>query len=382
MYDVNQSGDVTVEDVTTVVDKVKANVAVAQTQQYVTAEVLTSLFSTILDKLKTLEERMHALEAKVGIEEPTVPQQAASFEVATKSLKVGETYTQNVTSSSDGSVSYFSSNPSVATVDTSTGLVTAVADGEAIITAVISASSAYSALAASYTVLVEEANMHNGHEYVDLGLPSGTKWAKFNIGATNIYDCGDYFAWGETTGYNSGKNNFSWITYKYYESGMKIDNEGFEVVLNGVTKYAKSSNPGYDGFFDDKTFIEPNDDAATVNWGDGWYIPSQSDWDELKNKCTWIWVTLNGVNGYKVSGTNGNYIFIPAAGWYDGTKLSGKSTYCSCWSSSLGVNSYGAYNVILYSSSISSNSTGYANINLGPFNGNRCFGRSVRPVFK
>ena len=149
----------------------------------------------------------------------------------------------------------------------------------------------------------------NNHEYVDLGLPSGLKWATCNVGATTPEEYGDYFAWGEVepkTTYNTG-------TYKYYDD-------------SNLTKYTSN---------DSKTVLDPEDDAATVNWGGAWRMPTKAEQDELRTKCTWDWTTQNGVNGYKVTGPNGNSIFLPAAGYVFGGPLVNAGSDGGYWSSSL-----------------------------------------------
>ncbi len=149
---------------------------------------------------------------------------------------------------------------------------------------------------------------HNGHKYVDLGLPSGLKWATCNVGATTPEEYGDYFAWGEV----ESKATYNWDTYKYYGG-------------SNVTKYTGN----------DKTVLDPEDDAATANWGGVWRMPTKAEQDELRNNCTWDWTIQNGVNGYEVTGPNGNSIFLPAAGYmYVGT-LNGAGSYGYYWSSSL-----------------------------------------------
>lgn len=347
VYDTNQNDDVSVSDIIEVVEKVKMNVDATSTQQYVTADLLSSLFSTILNKLNALEIRMSALEAKIGIETPDVPQQSSSFEIANKNMKVGDTFTQLVTSNSNGTVMYISSNPSVATVDANSGLVTAMTSGETIITAIIAATSTCNAMAASYTVVVDESNMLNGYEYVDLGLPSGTKWAKHNIGAESMLDCGDFFAWGDIKGYKSN-HTFSLANDIWYktETESYVDNDGFSVenTYEGYTKYVLECDKvhGFKGFFDDKSTLELADDAANIIWGQGWKIPTKENFDELLEQCSWTWTSLNGVSGYKVtSKVNSNYIFLPA------TKLSknGKSLYQYYWSSTLnnGSSQYGSH---------------------------------------
>lgn len=133
---------------------------------------------------------------------------------------------------------------------------------------------------------------HRGHAYVDLGL--SVKWATCNVGAESPEDSGDYFAWGEV----KPKENYSWDTY---EHGTRIK--------NNLTKYNSSDN---------KTILDPENDAAHVNWGGKWRMPTKEEQDELCNNCTWTWTKQNGVDGYNVIGPNGNSIFLPVTGYmYD-----------------------------------------------------------------
>ena len=153
------------------------------------------------------------------------------------------------------------------------------------------------------------------HEWVDLGLPSGTLWATCNVGANSPEEYGDYFAWGET----EPKTTYSWSTYKYCK--------GTETTM---TKYCTSS---YYGTVDNKTELEPSDDAATVNWGPDWQMPSYEQCKELTNGSytTTTITTLNGVEGRMItSKSNGNSIFLPATG-YDSYR--GSTVYY--WSRSL-----------------------------------------------
>ena len=183
----------------------------------------------------------------------------------------------------------------------------------------------------------EEAGKHKGHEYVDLGLPSGLKWATCNVGANAPEDYGYYFAWGET----QPKENYDWSTYKY---GTNYDQ---------LTKYCYDSDHGKDGFTDNKTVLDPEDDAAHVNWGGSWRMPNEVEQDELRNNCSWTWTTQNGVNGYKVTGPNGNSIFLPAASCMHGGTLDGAGAYGYYWSSSLYAdNPYFAYRVHFVSDSV------------------------------
>lgn len=343
IYDTNQSGDITVSDVTAVVDKAKSGVSTTSTQQYVTAEDLKIILQDIYNKLANIE-------ATSGGDGTHNVSPSASFNLAKKNMKVGETFIQTVTTNSNGTVMYFSTNTSVAKVDANSGLVTALTYGETIITAVVASSSPYEALSASYTIVVEEPNILNGHEYVDLGLPSGNKWAKCNIGAEQITDGGLYFSWGDTQGYDS-HHDFTLNNDKWYKSESEsfIDSDGFNVVntYTGYTKYVKESDAkyGFKGFYDNKSILEPCDDAATINWGEGWKMPQKEDYTELLSNCTWTWTSLNGVSGYKVkSGINNNYIFLPATK----KSSSGQSYFEDYWSStSSGSSIYGSHANIL-----------------------------------
>ena len=187
---------------------------------------------------------------------------------------------------------------------------------------------------------------------VDLGLPSGIKWASYNVGASKPEDCGGYYAWGET----ETKREYTWETYKWC-NGSK----------NTMTKYCIDSSYGT---VDNKTVLEPEDDVAHVKWGGSWRMPTDAEQQELIDECTWVWTTLNGVKGYKVTGPNGKSIFFPAAGNRSGTDVSYRGTDGDYWSSSLrsyGIN-YFAYH-LNFSSSEPDCSGSY-----------RYFGRTVRPV--
>ena len=142
----------------------------------------------------------------------------------------------------------------------------------------------------------DEPKTPEDHEYVDLGLPSGTLWATCNVGADSPEEYGYYFAWGET----APKDLYSWATYKW---------------CNGTnTTIKKYCTDGNFGTVDGKTELEPEDDAAYVNWGSKWRMPTLEQLQELLNNCTWQWIQRNGVNGQLVTGPNGNTMFLPAAG--------------------------------------------------------------------
>ncbi len=147
------------------------------------------------------------------------------------------------------------------------------------------------------------------HEYVDLDLPSGTLWATCNVGASSPQDIGLYFAWGETEGHGNDLSDgylFDWNNYKWAEV---LDDESY------FTKYCVDGRRGLDGFSDNKYFLDPEDDAATVHWGDQWRTPSSSQFKELRDLCNWEQEEVHGVQGYRVTGPNGNSIFLPVTGW-------------------------------------------------------------------
>ena len=160
----------------------------------------------------------------------------------------------------------------------------------------------------------------NGPEYVDLGLPSGTLWATCNVGANTPEGYGDYFAWGET----QPKDYYGWSTYKYCNGDE-----------DQLTKYCNNSSYGYNGFTDNLTVLQPVDDAATANMGSGWCMPSEAQWEELYQNTTNTWTTQNGVNGRLFTASNGNSLFLPAAGGHWDGYLSSVGRIGSYWSNSL-----------------------------------------------
>jgi hypothetical protein len=151
----------------------------------------------------------------------------------------------------------------------------------------------------------EGSGVYNGHEYVDLGLPSGTLWATCNVGAKAPRDYGDYFAWGET----SAKTNYYLGTYKY----NYCNDDGC-----GLTKYCNDPYRGYNDFTDNLTVLQPEDDAATANWGGGWCMPTVDQWEELKDNTVTAWIVTNEVRGRLFTASNGNSLFLPAAGQWAG----------------------------------------------------------------
>ena len=163
---------------------------------------------------------------------------------------------------------------------------------------------------------------HHPH-LIDLGLPSGTKWACCNVGADTPEAYGGYYAWGET----EEKSTYSWSNYIHCDgTEQTCHNIGSDIA---GTQY----------------------DVAHVKWGGSWVMPSKAQQDELRNYCTYKWTTVNGVNGGKfTSKTNGASIFLPAAGYYNG-RLLHAGTCCYFWSSTqLPSNSHYAYALYINSS--------------------------------
>ena len=204
----------------------------------------------------------------------------------------------------------------------------------------------------------------NGHGYVDLGLPSGLKWATCNVGATKPEEHGNYYAWGET----KTKTTYDWNTYKWATATYDAEVDWWD--LETLTKYNTDSSYGT---IDNKTVLNPEDDAARANWGGAWRMPTDAEWTELRENCTWTWTTRNGVKGYTVkSNINGNSIFLPAAGCRYSGDLGGAGLGGGYWSSSLNTDGpSNAWYVFFYSDYvIRRNYSRYY----------RGCGRSVRPV--
>lgn len=252
---------------------------------------------------------------KVTSSSSNVAVTGVSLDKTSLTLSVGESVTLNATvkpdNASNKQVSWSSSATGIATVD-GNGTVTAKATGSANITVTTKDGGLTASCVVTVSFLEPEA--------VDLGL--SVKWASFNVGATMPEEYGEYYAWGET----KPKENYNWSTYKWCNGDY-----------NKLTKYCTNSSY-WDSPkpMDNKTTLDIEDDAAHVNWGGGWRIPTDEEWWELIKECTSTWTTQNGVNGRLVSSkTNSNSIFLPAAG-YRGDNLYGAGSYGRYWSSFLG----------------------------------------------
>ena len=152
----------------------------------------------------------------------------------------------------------------------------------------------------------------NGHEYVDLGL--SVKWAAMNVGASKVSDRGGYYAWGET----GNKDDYTWSTYLH---GTSAD---------ALSKYS---------YTDHGLALQETDDAAHVNWGGAWRMPTEAEWEELCDRCNcaWEWTSVEETPGYRVTSKKAGYtdrsIFLPAAGYYRGCSIEGADTSGYYWSS-------------------------------------------------
>ena len=167
--------------------------------------------------------------------------------------------------------------------------------------------------------IVDDGTSINGYECVDLGLPSGLKWAAHNIGAGNPYELGDYFAWGET----SPKSDYSEANSQ--TNGLPLTN------ISGDINY----------------------DAATTIWGASWRIPTREEMEELRDNCTWEWTTDGETPGFKVTGNNGNHIFLPASGFVFVTTPYFVEQYGYYWTSVSGTDNYlGAFSMCFASETI------------------------------
>lgn len=193
-------------------------------------------------------------------------------------------------------------------------------------------------------------NSSQVHDYVDLGLPSGTLWATCNVGASKPEQHGDYFAWGET----KAKRYYDWSVY-------------FDATDEGST-FKKYENEG------GKTELALSDDAAHANWGGNWCMPSWEQQAELRDKCLWTWTTKNGVEGFVVeSKYNGNSIFLPAAGFKNGGQIESADSkygyYGYYWSRS--INPYTSSDALYL---------GFGSNGVNIYNYYRCAGCLIRPV--
>lgn len=205
---------------------------------------------------------------------------------------------------------------------------------------------------------------YNGHEYVDLGL--SVKWATMNVGASSPEKYGDYYAWGEL----QAKDYYGWETYKWMIPGRSS--------WTGLNKYTLPDKQTMANWYqggkfvgDNKGVLSATDDIAYKSWGGAWRMPTEEEWDELRDNCVWVWTNVKGVNGFKVmTEDNSRYIFLPATGCRkDGFANDGLNRQGMYWSSSL---------VPYYSDCVYLLNFSQRNIERYFFS--RCYGLTVRPV--
>jgi hypothetical protein len=191
------------------------------------------------------------------------------------------------------------------------------------------------------------------------------------LGAAKPEEYGDYYAWGETEPYYSSLDPLTWkegYERGYYWPSYKWCYGSSET----MTKYCNFATYGYNGFTDGKTILDLEDDAAHVILRGNWRMPTQEEWADLKAECTWTWTSQNGVYGRLVTASNGNSIFLPAAGHLYGLLHSADSPYGYYWSSTLNSNiPSDAWNVCFFSDGIG----------WGSSNNYRVCGFSIRPVY-
>lgn len=199
-------------------------------------------------------------------------------------------------------------------------------------------------------------SLANGHEFVDLGICNGLKWATMNVGATKPEEKGQHFAWGEVD--INGKSAWNDVNYRYSRTAGKM-----------YTKYITRTK-----FADHKYTLEPSDDAAQVNWGGAWRMPTAAEFDSLLVLCTWKQDTINGIAGFTVTGQRPGFensrIFLPFTGARDQSSILNETSTGYYWSSST-----------LYGAPTSSKGIAISSEYHTQTFYFRYYGQAVRPVF-
>ena len=277
------------------------------------------------------------------------------LELSAKQLTIGISETTHlnyrvIPYKMDDNLTWSSSDEDVVTV-TDDGTITALNAGTAIVTV-----ADVGGLTSECVVTVDGSyGSTDGHAWVNLGLPSGTRWATVNLGALSQQEYGNYYAWGET----QPKDNYNWNTYQHCDGSATT-----------LTKYCTSPNKGTR---DDKTVLELADDAATAAWGSNWCMPTEEQFAELFDSqyTSTLWTEQNGLYGCLVtSRMNGNTLFLPAAGYMNGSTLS-----------SGGSGGYYATRDLSSSNCDNNRSLSIGSSTDAMTEIYRCYGQSVRPVF-
>lgn len=308
------------------------SVATVSSSGVVTAKAAGSATITV-----TTNDSGKKATCSITVKEKTISVTGVSLDRTSLSMTEGDAYSLSATvtpsNATNKSLTWSSSNTSVATVSSS-GVVSAKVVGTATITVTTNDGGLTATCLINVAYAVPNA--------IDLGI--GVKWGSFNLGAINPEDTGYYYPWGYTAPEAISHLDFIFFTldsYKWYYSPDRT-----------LTKYCSNAAYGRNGYSDNKTILDKEDDAAYVNLGSQWRIPTQADFKMLQEKCFWEWQTINGVNGYKVTGSNGNSIFLPAVGYGYSTEFRDYGNLGHCWSSSLKTEyPYNAY-ALKYGSSV------------------------------
>lgn len=292
------------------------------------------------------------------VEHITLDKSNLELSVNETSILVANILPSNATNQN---LSWCSSNESVATVS-SLGVVTGISVGSSVITVTTSDGGKTATCTVSVTETPQSTDL-----IVDLGL--SVKWASCNLGANNPEEFGDYYAWGETEPYYSSLNPLTWKAGK--ESGY--DWPSYSLCMgedDTYIKYCTNASNGYNGFTDDKIVLDIEDDAAFVTLGGKWRLPTVDECSDLLDLCTWERKTLNGVDGYEVTGKTGKSIFLPMAGWWDRLEFNSSYNDASFWASSIKASR--PYNALGFAIS---------EWGKGTYEGVRSIGCSIRPVY-
>ena len=315
--------------------------AEGKTRQELIQQALDSLGGSQAEKLAAIDSALTSqtagLTAKLSLIEAALTSGFSSGATAIQQLQTTLSSLKGAMNGDAGKIDAIVST--LGTLDPSTGSVSAALSQ---ILASVSGLSSYGDMLASIRLSLVYF-LYNGHDYVEMG--DGLKWAICNVGADNPWDYGVHFAWGET----EPKANYRWETYKWGNGTM-------------FTKYA---TPG--------TTLEPDDDAATANWGSSWRTPTNAEWTWLRENCYWEWT--DNYNNTDVKGMivtsqdNGNVIFLPAAGYRGDTDLFYQGSVGYYWSSSLDKNYANSASHLFFGSDF-----------LRDDDDSRLYGMSVRPV--
>ena len=364
----------------------------------------------VLDGQPLLERsKVHKVKRLFLEEEPEIPEVEAIFLDGNKTISVGESLTlvPTINPSDATPVLVWSSDDPETVSVTQEGVITGEKSGKTLVTVTVQGSDPDLQPDLTVSIYVTVNDPYNGHEYVDLGLPSKLKWATCNIGAENPEDYGDYFAWAETEPYYESisydgtatwkedrQHGYSWESYNWVKKSFESWEYKPETPNKCITKYTIDDKQYYSLWYltymgDGGTEHQFNgdgvsnlgdpaydyeDDAARVNWGGDWRIPLPEDFQELIDNTNNCW-TNNYKGTYKTgyvftSKTDATKsIFLPAATFYSGTDFVGGESSGNYWSSSLTEgNSCSAQRLLFFSNTVA----------VVP--GDRSSGRSVRPV--